>query len=293
MVAGGAETTQESGLRKEYVDSAIKAIVATNYKLKTLCSIESSSAWTESYFRESSAVLTGGGVASPTNINAIPRLAPFPYGQVVETKISALISKYGMEGMISFEDEVANHINLIARTLVKIGEAVTVAVDTQILALMSASFGNTYPVPVGSEWDSATVALRDPVFDILSAMETIRYDNIDPLVDGYLVVNGTDYTNLMCNSKVVNNPSFKTADVVSNGTVGNICGLKIMVSEVVAADTAYIVMKNRALVWKETVSLKIEQIKEPGIKTTIRAFCLGVAQMQVPNGVCKITNTRK
>jgi hypothetical protein len=292
-----ADTTGEADLRKEFIDGAVKAVALMEYKLKTLCTVDTSSAWTETYYRETNTELTGGGVASPTTVKGIPRLAPFPYGEVSWTKVSALIEKYGMEGMISYEDVNLNNIPMIQRTILRIGRAVSFAVDSQIAAVMAASYGNTLAITAGNEWDSATVANRDPVFDVLSAIQMLRADNIDALNgNGYLCLNGTDYTNLISNSKVINNPTFKSADVVSNGVVGEICGLKIMVTQALEAttpDVAYVVVAKEAMTWKEATPLTVLQIEDAGIKTTIRAFELGVCQMTSPNAVCKITNTRK
>lgn len=288
-------TTGDSDLRKEYVDGAVKAVALMEYKLKMLCTIDSSSAWTETYYRESNTELIGGGVASPTTVKGIPRGAPFPYGEVSWTKVQALIEKYGMEGVISYEDQLLNNIPMIQRTILRIGRAVSFAVDSQIAAVMLASAGNTFAITAGSEWDSATVANRDPIYDILRGIQMLRADNINALNgNGYLCVNGTDYTNLISNTKVTNNPTFKSG-VLDNGVVGEICGLKIMVTEaleVTVPDVAYIVVSKEAMTWKEATPLTVVQIDEPGIKTTIRAFELGVCQMQSPNAVCKITNTR-
>ena len=193
--------------------------------------------------------------------------------------------------------EKLNNIPMIQRTLLRIGRAVSLAVDKQIAAVMLASAGNTFGITAGNEWDSATIANRDPVFDILTGIQYLRADNIDALNGaGYLCVNGTDYTNIITNSKVVNNPTFKSADIVANGVVGEICGLKIMVTEaleVTTPDVAYIVVAKEAMTWKEAQALTVMQIEDPGIKTTIRAFELGTCQMVTPNAVCKITNTRK
>jgi hypothetical protein len=290
-----ADSTGQADLRKEYVDTAVKAVALLEYKLKTLCTVESSSAWTESYYRETNtdptAVTTGGGASIP--IKGTPRLSPFPYAEASWTKVSGINHKFAMEGMISIEDELMNNIAMIERTILRIGRGVALAVDTEILAVMSASYGNTVAVTAGSEWDATTVANRDPVKNILDAIQTIRADNLDALNgNGYLVVNGTDYTNIISNTKVINNPTFKTADVVSNGVVGELCGLKVMVTEVVAADTAYVVIAKEGMTWKSVVGLTVETIKEPGIKTTVRAWEIGQCQMVSPNAVCKITNTR-
>lgn len=289
-------TTGEADLRREYVDGAVKAVALMEYKLKSLCTVDTSSAWTETYYRETNTELTGGGVASPTTVKGIPRLAPFPYGEASWTKVQALIEKYGMEGMISYEDENFNNLPMIQRTILRVGRAVAYAVDCQIAAVMLASAGNTFGITAGSEWDSATVANRDPVYDILLAIQYLRADNIDALNgNGYLCVNGTDYTNIIRNSKVIQNPTFKAYDIVSGGVVGQICGLKIMVTQALEAttpDVAYVAVSKEAMTWKEATPLTVLQIEDPGIKTTIRAFELGVCQMVSPNAVCKITNTR-
>jgi len=288
-----ADTRREADLRKEYIDSAVKAVNKAQETLKTLCIIDNSSAWTESYYRETNSDLEGGSTAS---VKGIPRLAAFPYGEVSWTKVSAIIEKYGMEGVISYEDKQLNNIPMIQRTILRIGRAVAFSVDSEIAAQMLAQAGNTFAITGGNEWDSATVANRDPVYDILYGIQMLRADNINALNgNGYLCVNGTDYTNLLSNSKFTNNPSFKTADVVSNGVVGQVCGLKIMVTEALEAstpDVAYIVVAKEAMTWKQATPLTVLQIDDPGIKTTIRAFELGVCQVPAPNAICKITNTR-
>jgi len=94
------------------------------------------------------------------------------------------------------------------------------------------------------------------------------------------------------NSKVINNPSFKTADVVSNGVVGQICGLKIIVSNNVTADQAMIVIGQRAATWKGAVSLKTATIADEGIKYVVRAWEIGHIQVTDPEAIHVITNTQ-
>jgi hypothetical protein len=145
------------------------------------------------------------------------------------------------------------------------------------------------------EWDSATLSQRDPVQNILDAIAQISIDRYPILTSGqgYLVVNEQDYANLMGNSKVVNNPTFKTADVVSNGTVAKLCGLTIKVSPVITADKALVLMAKKCGTWVETQPLTIDVIYDPQKKYTIRASCIGTFQLTDPEAVCLITNTRK
>lgn len=288
----------DTSLKAEFIDKTIKAIALREYVLKDLCTVENSNAWTETYFRETNTdptnVTSGGGAT--VNIKGIPRLSPFPFGEVSWTKVSGSNLKYGAEGLVSYEDELMGNISIIQRTLIRIARAPVLAVDGDIAALMLASAGNVVTIASGNEWDSTTVANRQPIKDILDAIQLIRADNLNVLNgNGYLCVNGTDYTNLISNSQVVNNPTFKSG-VLENGVVGEICGLKIKVTESLefgTPDKAYVVIAKEAMTWKTVTPLTTVTIEEPGIKKTIRAWELGQPQMVVPNAVCRIDNTRK
>ena len=91
----------------------------------------------------------------------------------------------------------------------------------------------------------------------------------------------------------MNHPTYQSVSAVENGVVASLAGLKIMVSEAVTADQAYIVVKGEALVWKQAQPLQVVQIDDPGKSTTIRCWERGCIQVHAPNAICKITNTRK
>jgi hypothetical protein len=286
-----ADTWREADLRKEYIDSAVKAVAKDMAKLKTLCTIDSSDAWTESYFRETNDDSTGGGTYS--SLNAIPQMAPFPFVQVTETKVSSVILKYGDESIISLEMQQAATIPMLQRHILRMGRKLNWAIDVVIEAAMSANYGNTFAIAAGAEWNSATEALRNPVYDILYGIQMLRVDGVDALNgNGYLVVNGTDYTNIISNSKVLNHPTYQTVSAVENGQVAKLAGLTIMVSEAVTADQAYIVVKGEALVWKQAQPLQVVTIDDPGNSTKIRCWERGCIQVHAPNAICLITNTR-
>jgi hypothetical protein len=288
-----ADTWREADLRKEFIDSAVKAVNLDLAKLKTLCTIDKSDAWTESYFQETNGDATDGGTY--TSINGIPQMAPFPFVEVTETKVSSVIKKFGDESIISLEMQTEATIPMLQRHILRMGRKINYQIDVVIQAAMSATTGiNTFGITAGNEWDSATVANRDPVFDFLTGIEMLRADGVDALNgNGYIVVNGTDYTNIISNTKILNHPTFKSVSSVQNGVVNELCGLKVMVSETVTPDQAYIIVKGEALVWKEAESLKVVQIEDPGKSTTIRAWERGCVQVHAPNAICKITNTRK
>jgi hypothetical protein len=287
-----ADTWREADLRKEYIDSAVKAVNKEAQNLKTLCIIDSSDSWTESYYRETNDDTTDGGTYSP--IKGVPQMAPFPFVQVTETKVSSVVLKFADESVISEEMGMRSTVPMIQRHILRMARKVRYQINVHIEALMSGSAGNTFGITAGYEWDSATVANRDPVYDILYGINMLRADGIDALGgNGYFVVNGTDYTNVISNSKVLNHPTFKSVSAVENGVVNMLCGLKVMIADEVTADQAYIVVKGESLVWKEQQALKVVTIEDPGKSTTIRQWEYGVCQLHAPNGICKITNTRK
>lgn len=282
-------TTGDEELRAEHFEAMVKGFALQEFKMKQLVSVQSSNSWIETYYRETATELTGGLGSA---VKGIPRLANFPYGEVNWTEVSAHIEKYGMESTVSWEDALTNNIDVVARTLLRISRAVAYAVDSQIYTVLEGAAGNSVAITAGYEWDSATVANRDPITNLLAAKKELYIDNFDP--DGnesYLCVSPKGYADLLGNSKVINNPSFKTADVVSNGVVGKLCGLKILVSNVVTADKALVVIAKECGTWKSVNPLTVLTMTDKGVKHTIRAFEMGVCQATTPNAIVTITNT--
>ena len=96
----------------------------------------------------------------------------------------------------------------------------------------------------------------------------------------------------MMNSKVINNPSFKTADIVSNGKMGMVAGCTIIKSNSVPADEALVILGQVASTWKTASTLKTETITDPMIKFTIRGSEIGITQVTNPKAISRITNTQ-
>ena len=103
-------TTGQVDLRAENISRTVTGFAELEFKLKQLCLVTSSSAWIESYYKETKTELTGG---TGSAVRGIPRLAGFPYGEVTWTKVSSYMEKYGMEGVISYEDVIAEPDKMI------------------------------------------------------------------------------------------------------------------------------------------------------------------------------------
>ena len=288
------EQTGQLMLRKEFVDSTVKGFALQEYVMKQLVMIDSSSSWSESYYAETAADLTAGAT---TSIRGIPRLAAFPDGNPTWAKRTAYNEKYGFEGTISYEDELTNAIDVIARTLIRIARAVVNAVDTQIWNTLtenqSASTINSVAIAAGSEWNSTTIANRDPMQNILDAIREIQIDNYNALNgQGHLVLSPTDYANLLGNANVRNAGQFYTAEVTENGRVGKLLGLRVLVSNTVTADYAAVIVAKEVGTWKQVVALTTETKIEPGVSKTIRAWEIGVCQLINAGCVTLISNTQ-
>lgn len=284
-----ADTVGEADLRAENVERIVKGFALQEYKMKQVVMVQPSTSWKESYYQEGSTELTGG---TGSAIKGIPRGANFPYGEPNWTKTDSWLEKYGMEGVIHYEDVLTGALDVIGRTLLRIARAVTNSVDSEIYSQLLANKGNTVTIDGGYEWDSDTIANRDPIQDILNAIKEIYIDNYDALQDGYLLVNPVEYANLLGNSNVRNAGQFYTDDVTRNGRVGKICGLTMIVSNVVDTDTGTLVVKGKECgTWKAAVPLTVVTIYDPGVKWTVRAWEIGVTQVTNPNAICLITNT--
>ena len=278
------DSTGMADLRAENVSRIVTGFALQNYKMKQLCMVQNSNAWTETYYKETAADLTAGG---NLNVKGIPRLANFPYGEVTWTKVQGRNLKHGMDGVISWEDERTNAVDVIARTLLRIARAVTKSVDMVISAAILSEAGNTQAA--NATWNNAVIADRDPIQDILNAKSLIAIDNYDPDKSGYLLVHPTNYAELLGNANVRNAGQFYTDKVTRNGVVGSLLGLTVISSNSVTEGGAQIVIAKEALTWKSVVGLTVKTIDDPGVKKTIRAFEVGQVQVVNPDAICKIT----
>jgi len=279
-----ADSTGMADIRAEHFDKVVKGFALQEYKMKQLCMVQTSNAWTETYYKETAADLTGG---TGSAVEGVPRLGSFPYGEVTWTKTSGRNVKHGMEGVLSWEDVKTNNVPMIARTLLRIARAVTKSVDTEIASQILAQAGNTQAAT--GTWDNADISLRDPIQDILNAKSLIAIDNYNPDKNGFLLVHPTNYAELLGNANVRNAGQFYTDSVTRNGVVGKLLGLTVISSNSISEGGAQVVIAKEACTWKQVSGLKTHTIEDPGIKYTIRAYEVGQIQVVNDNAICSIT----
>lgn len=285
-------TSSDEVMLRENIDSGVKAVVKIEEKWRAMCAIDTSSAYTESYFRETNDDSVDGGSGSP--IKGLQPFSPFPYVDVTEDKISSITEKYAAEAIMSMEAIADLTVPMLQRKIYRIGRKIIYQIDVAIKTLVRAEAGNSVSIPAGEEWDSTDPAKQNPIKNFLDAIQTLRVDGIDFLAaQGKIVLNGQDYTNVISNTKVLNHPTFKSVSAVQNGVVAGLVGGDIVVSEVVDADEAYVLVAKQGMVWKQKQALRTSTVITEGKSTKVSAWERGVFQLQAPNEVCKLTNTRK
>ncbi|MAG40260.1 hypothetical protein CMI41_04815 [Candidatus Pacearchaeota archaeon] len=279
-----ADAVEEQDLRAEAVSRIVTGFALQEYKMKQLCMIQSSNAWTETYYTETAADLTAGGEIA---VKGVPRLANFPYGEVTWSKTSGRNIKHAMEGIISWEDVKTNAVDVIARTLLRIARAVAKSVDSEIATNILSEAGNT--TAANATWNNAVIADRDPIQDMLDAKALIAIDNYNPDQNAFIIMHPTNYAELLGNANVRNAGQFWTDEPTRNGRVGRIAGLTVISTNSVTEGGAQVIIAKEACTWKSVVGLTVNTIPDPGIKWTIRAYEVGQIQVINPNAICSIT----
>jgi len=191
------------------------------------------------------------------------------------------------------EDLRLNAFNVQSRAINGLVESIVNAQDTAIYAALTAETGTSGTVAATNPWDDSTAANQNPINDILRGIQAMDENNYDAQEGGILLVNPHDYASLMQNSKVITNPTFKTADVVSNGKMGQVAGLTIVKSTSVTDDEAMIIVNQLTATWQSAVGFETALIDKPGISTVIRSWEMGQIQIIHPKSIYTITNTEE
>jgi hypothetical protein len=286
----------EADVRKQTWERDIKGFASKRYVMRELVMTTRGNAWNNSYYQKTATSLTGG---TGSAVKGIPRGADFPFLERGVTLKNAIILKHGGEGKIYWEDLLTSNIAVEAETISDITDAVVYSTDLVIYQTLSEndtpSTINTVAITAGYEWDSATIANRDPVQDLLNCVAQISTDRYPILTSGlgFAAMNEATYSILMGNTKVLNNPTFKLADgIMSNGKLAQLVGLNIVVTPVVTNDKVLVGMAKKCATWVETQPLTVDVIIDPQKSYTIRASQIGVCQLTNPESLCLLTNVR-
>ena len=274
----------------ENISRAVKGFGLKLFKLRQVLTISGSNKLTETYYRETAAELTVKG--ETFSIQGVARGAAFPHVDPSWTKVQGRHIKFAAETSIFIEDKLLDAIDVQQRAIIRVSRSVQNQTDSYIYTTLSGASG----IGTGATndaWDSVTVSARTPIDDILAGIQNLDESNYDALENGFLLVSPKDYRSLLGNSKVINNPSFKTADVVSNGRVGQIAGLTIIKTTSVTADQFMIIVGQRAATLKSAISMRSNVKEIFGIKDELSTYEMMHVQVTDPAAIYVGTNTQK
>lgn len=277
-------------MRTKLFDGIVKGFALASYKFKQAVKVMTTSAWTNFYWRENPEALTA---RDGNAIKGIPRGAEFPQRSVESTQIKSVIEKYGLEDNIAWEDLIANDIDVRDRTLLRIAEGVTKAVDDEIWDVLTESQNPTniqsITITNGRSWDAASAAIID---NLLEAKQKIAEKNYD-------TSNLIAFISPKDHRSIVNYLAEKGAQFPSigeesakNGRTGRLAGINLVISNSVSASYALVVVPKRVGTWKEMVPLRTITKEDPLKSLTIRSAELGVTQLTDPSAAVLIEGTQ-
>lgn len=240
----------QTTLRAQFFDKAIKQITKERYVMKQAVAIVSTDAWINYFWREGRDVLAG---QTGNTTDGIPRLAEFPQASVEWERVSTILTKYGLEENIAWEDLRTNDIDVMTRTSIKIAEGVAYAVDRVIYNGLSENDTptniQTISLSAQGGWNQSSAAIID---NLLEAAEKIKDYNY-PTEGLQVYVTAKDKRSIMnyLASKGAQFPSIAT-DVTLNGEIGRLAGMTLIESKAVTASMALVVVPKRCATWKKT-----------------------------------------
>jgi hypothetical protein len=285
-----ADRPGQEDVRGENISKIVTVLAQKTFRLMPLLKQLSSSDLTETYFEEDAAILTAAGTR---DIKGIGKFSEYPSVNRSWTKVSSESQKYGAEAEISIEDLRLGAFNMQSRTIDGISESITNRIDIAIYAALTAATGTSGVVAAVAPWDDSTATNQNPINDILRGIQAMDENNYDAQAGGVLLVNPHDYASLMQNSKVINNPTFKTADIVSNGKMGQVANLTIVKTTSVTDDEAMILISQKTAQWQSAIGFESAVIEKPGKSTIFRSWQMGQIQIIHKKSLYTITGTEE
>jgi hypothetical protein len=271
----------EDKLRATSYDLAIKQLANYSYKFKQLVSVVSSSSWKNYFFREQTDVLTN---QTGNAIKGIPRGADFPNAVLTWEQVSSRIDKYGLSATIDHEDLIAGNIDMRNRTVLRIAEGVTKAVDTEISNVLSENWvaSNIQTGTLqGGYWNQTSAAIIKDLAK-MKAQVKAYYDNAS---DFTIVINPNVEPHVLHYIYEKGNQAQTAGQAAFNGQIGNPAGVNIITASIVPVSFALFLVPKTCATWKSLMPLQTETKTEAFKGDTITACEYGVTELHEPKQV--------
>lgn len=291
-----ADSSGQALIRGLDIDKLAKGFADEAIILKRYVQNTTTSAREMRWYQKTAGVLTGVSTTGLT-ANRIANVGERALPSVVEqswTRNTSYVRKYFVESpTISMEDIKDSDLDILATNVRDLVRAVSNQVDTRIYDVLTESLSPVNiltTAAVADGWDDTVTG--DPVKDLLVGKRKIRAQGYDP-EGAILYINPIEHENLihyLISTKGSSIPNF-SSEKVQSGTVMNILGLNVVVSQNATTDYALMFVPNRAATWKAFTSISTAVMDEPGIGKKIRVWEEGECLLTDPNAVHLTTDT--
>ena len=180
-------------------------------------------------------------------VEAVAPGSEYPYANLpTGTAALAAISKWGQKVRLTDEEITRNTYGgaAVDRALQKVVNSIIKQVDTITMSAVGSALADTGTAGI---WDSATLATRKPLDDILLAIQAIEDRNMGYHPDT-LVVSTKAYTYLMLNDSIAQLRKREVSDnPVYTGMIESIAGLTVLKTPNMAVATSAYVLDSTQL----------------------------------------------
>jgi hypothetical protein len=272
----------EEVVRNLNIDKIIKGISVRTNHMKPLLNIVNTDGEKNRYYRETLGTLNA--------TRDLARGAEFPSSNLTWEEQNVWIEKYGHQQHIHLEDVMFGNIDVIQRIMLRLAADVNRQVDERIYTRLTDTA--QYSRGAAATWDNGTRSARIPHEDIARAIADLETNDNGIFPPSHILVNPGDFAYLKSNDFVLDSFDASNPSVMSNGVVGKLMGLNVIVSSSVDADEAMVVAQKTVGNWFTNGGLRTSKEEVPGIKWTLKAWEFGVVGIVQPYAAAKITNTR-
>lgn len=251
------------------------------------------------WFQKTAGFITGtttSGITSSSTLiaNTSEGALPFIREQSM-TRQTSYVRKYFIESpLFADEDLRDSDPDIWAGNVRDLVRSIEYQIELRIWDVISESQSavNINTVATNAAWNTASYTGVNIIEDLSDAKLQIRTYGYNP-EGAVLLLSPLDHKSLitwLIDGKGSSIPAF-ASQKIQDGIVMEILGLRVIVSTVVTADYA-LVMVPESAVWKAFTPITTAVIEDRGIGTKIRIWEEGECILEQPRSVCLITNTQ-
>lgn len=272
-------------LQGEIVDTVVKNYAMENFTMFQVCTVVKTSKEINTYYEETDSIIAPVTTTAitGTTFGGVSAGATPPQVEHSWTEVNARPVKHMADHFITWEVANLSAIDVKARMLERIAQAIAHSVDTDIITELATTTSTAAAV---ATWDNATESLQQPLKDILKGRAAMQVRNWKTNGTIYIVMHPNNFMELM-NNPVCRNAG--TFEILSNGVMGKIAGCTIIVNNASTENTVLMAIGQSAMTWYEAAPLTTSTKIDDGIGYTIRCWQMGIPVLVNNYAAYKIT----